>query len=53
MMEELIYVSKDTVNEAMLAIRRLQNALGIDLTDEDGYGYVYFALEKAIAEADR
>jgi hypothetical protein len=48
-----VLVDVNTVNEAMMAIRKLQNALGIDLVDEDGYGYVYFALEKALAEVDQ
>jgi hypothetical protein len=46
-----IAVDKVTVEGAMHAIRNLQSSLGIDLVDEEGYGYIYFALEKALEEA--
>ena len=53
-MEELIPVSKNTINEAMYAIQKLQRSLGIDLSDEDeGFGYVYFALERALQDAEQ
>lgn len=51
-MNDKILVDINIVNEAMYAIRKLQDALGIDLPDEEGFGYVYSALEKALAEAE-
>ena len=51
-MNEKILVDINVVNEAMYAIRKLQEALGIELPDEEGFGYVYNALEKALIEAE-
>jgi hypothetical protein len=48
-----IAVDKVTLEGAMFAIRKLQNSLGIDLVDEDGFGHVYFALEKVLEEASK
>jgi hypothetical protein len=45
---EHVKIDTQTVKDAMRAIYKLQSSLGIDLVDEDGYGYVYFALEKAL-----
>jgi hypothetical protein len=46
-------IDKDIVTAAMHAIYKLQSSLGIDLSDEDGYGDVYFALEDSLKEAEQ
>lgn len=46
-----IEIDEQTVRDAMYAIAKMQGHLGIDLTDEDGYGETYFALERALDEA--
>jgi hypothetical protein len=47
-MNEKVLVDESTVKDAMHAIYKLQSSLGIDLSDEDGYGHIYFALEQAL-----
>lgn len=51
-MADKVLIDKQVVKGAMFAIQKLQGHLGIDLTDADGYGETYFALEKALKEAD-
>jgi hypothetical protein len=50
-MGEKVLVDISTVKDALHAIYKLQSSLGIDLSDEDGFGHIYFALEKALEEA--
>ncbi|MEK4970676.1 hypothetical protein MKX29_24030 [Cytobacillus sp. FSL R7-0696] len=45
-------VDENTLKQAMHAIYKLQSSIGIDLSDEDGYGEVYYALEEAVKEAE-
>ena len=48
----VIKVDTIILTEAMRAISKLQGSLGIDLVDEDGYGQIYFELERLVREAE-